>query len=106
MKILDASGAPLQIGAMYVCVTVQLDDQCKEYDRHDGLVRYVGGDQFVDADSLEDCVADYDKLVRQACRPLSRSVLIDLGVPAEAIDAEDEAEVERRAALDDARVAA
>lgn len=72
----DSKGQPLTIGAMYCCFIEDRDDQ---------LVRYVGGGRFVDADTLEDCSPDFDNLVLQATPILPRKVLLDLGVPEEAI---------------------
>lgn len=103
--IKDSKGNDLIIGAMYCCMNVAHDAvNGEDYNRADGLVRYMGGDQFVDADSLEDCSPDFDSLALQVGPLLSRSVLLGLGVPAEAIDAHDEAAVERVAAVEARRM--
>jgi hypothetical protein len=65
--ILDTAGNPLEVGAMYACVTIQNDADRgdEEYERFDALVRYAGDGEFLDADTLEECDPDFDKLHRQ-----------------------------------------
>lgn len=66
----DSEGNALEVGAMYCCTFIELDDDGDEFDAHGQLVRYVGLQcgraTFADADDWEETVCDFDKLIRQA----------------------------------------
>jgi len=67
-NFLDSEKNPLEIGAMYCCCEERTDygAQPEEtYTNYGMLVRYAGNGDFLDADTLEECEADYDFLVRQ-----------------------------------------
>lgn len=68
--IKDSEGHELEVGAMYCCVTeVPAAKADESYPHYGDLVRYVGVNSgvhtFVDADTWDEAVIDFDKLVRQ-----------------------------------------
>lgn len=71
--ILDTEKQPLEVGAMYCCVTEIRQSNGEQYTDFGILVRYCGRDLesgrslFADADTWDECDIHGDGLQRQQC---------------------------------------